>query len=132
MTLEAKILKALRAAVEDGNVYETAGGNAAFGLYGALAFIETLVGLCDEEEREVLVTDWIVNDVSSQFVNDLFSQMVARAPVNYMTDHMEILAEKLLSHYSTEVDQFISERNRVNPFEDDRHDFYINDKSEAA
>lgn len=122
MTLETKILKALAHAVEDGCVYETACGNAAFGLQGALGFIETLVGLCDDDERQMLFCDWLVNDASQKFIRDFFSQMVARTKVNFLTDHMEILAEKLLTHYSTEVDQLLSAQKRINPFAQDREE----------
>jgi hypothetical protein len=106
--IESKILKALHHAVGDGNIYQNASGNAAFGLQGALAFIETLVGLCDADERETLFVDWIVNDASATFVKDFFSQMVARSKVNFLTSHMEVLAEKLLAHYGTDVDRLLS------------------------
>jgi hypothetical protein len=116
-TLEPKILKALDATIDDGNIYRLASGSAAFGLQGALSFIETLIALCSEDERSELFVDWIFNDAGNELIKAFFSQMVSRTEVNYLTDHMEILAEKLLTHYGTEVDQLLSKKARVNPYE---------------
>lgn len=120
MTLEAKILKALSHAVEAGDIYMRASGEAAFRLNGARNFIENLNSLCTKAERSELKADWVDNDASEGMEADFFAQMVAIAPVNYMKSHMEILAEKILTHYSTEADQMLSAKARVNPFEEDR------------
>lgn len=108
MSLETKIIAAIRQAVDDSLIVaESEDDGGDFITYGQTEFINRLTLDLSTEEREELFSEWIINlDGIGENVPELLIRNLA--PVNSARICIA-LADKLLSHYQEHADQRLNE-----------------------
>jgi hypothetical protein len=109
MQLESKMLAALEVAVDDGDIKQF-GDQVVFAYQGEVPFLRDLICSLNREEKALLFYEWLADgdeDVADGFLSVLTSTMPN------VSGQRNVLADKILKHYSSEVDQMFHDKNKA-------------------